>query len=317
MKKAVIIVAIVLIAVGLILFVGALLFGGNLKAKELSQKTYSIAEAFTGIRIETNLSDVQLVRSSDGACSVVTQEADKLTYSIGVQDGTLVIKSEDSRRWLDMLIPTRTNQVTVMLPSAAYAALSAKTETGDFSVPNNFTFDNIEIVCSTGDVQCAAQAAETLSIQTSTGDIALDGVSAASLKLSASTGDMQVNGAKIAGDVTVNVSTGMVTLTDVTCKNLRSEGSTGRVILKDVVADNELFLKRTTADVRFDACDAETITVHGGTGDVTGTLRSEKVFVCKASTGKVRVPDTQTGGKCEITVSTGDIIIEIAAPSNP
>jgi hypothetical protein len=41
-------------------------------------------------------------------------------------------------------------------------------------------------------------------------------------------------------------------------------------------------------------------------------LLSDKVFVTKATTGDISVPNTTTGGKCEIKVTTGDIKIEIA-----
>ena len=47
------------------------------------------------------------------------------------------------------------------------------------------------------------------------------------------------------------------------------------------------------------------------TGKVVGSLLSEKVFIAETSTGKVSVPKTTTGGKCEITTSTGDIKIEV------
>ena len=53
------------------------------------------------------------------------------------------------------------------------------------------------------------------------------------------------------------------------------------------------------------------IPVKTSTGDVTGNLRTEKVFVTKTSTGDVRVPNTASGGKCTITTSTGDIRITV------
>jgi len=64
--------------------------------------------------------------------------------------------------------------------------------------------------------------------------------------------------------------------------------------------------------VRLNTCDAESILIKTSTSDVTGTLRSEKVFLVKTSTGKVDVPESGSGGKCEITTSTGDIRIELA-----
>ena len=48
------------------------------------------------------------------------------------------------------------------------------------------------------------------------------------------------------------------------------------------------------------------------TGEVKGTLRSEKIFFTESDTGKISVPKSVTGGRCEITTDTGDIEIEIA-----
>ena len=58
-------------------------------------------------------------------------------------------------------------------------------------------------------------------------------------------------------------------------------------------------------------CDAAELEIKTGTGDVQGTLLSEKVFVVKTNTGKIQVPETVTGGKCKITTTTGDIRITV------
>ena len=47
------------------------------------------------------------------------------------------------------------------------------------------------------------------------------------------------------------------------------------------------------------------------TGDVRGSLLSEKVFIVNTDTGRKEVPDTITGGRCEITTDTGDVKITI------
>ena len=62
----------------------------------------------------------------------------------------------------------------------------------------------------------------------------------------------------------------------------------------------------------FDSSDAAEIFVKTSTGDVSGSLLTEKVFITDTSTGKVSVPKTTTGGKCELITSTGDIKIEIS-----
>ena len=108
----------------------------------------------------------------------------------------------------------------------------------------------------------------------------------------------------------INVSTGKTNLTDIKCKSLISDGSTGDFSLKNVIATEKFSIERSTGDVKFDDCDANEIWIKTDTGDVTGKLLSEKIFITETSTGDVNVPKSTNGGKCEITTSTGDIYIK-------
>ena len=110
----------------------------------------------------------------------------------------------------------------------------------------------------------------------------------------------------------LSLSTGDVFLSDITCDNLVSSGSTGDLEIKNVVANNKIDIKRSTGDIEFAGCDGAEIYISTNTGDVEGTLLSPKNFITKTSTGKIRVPKSNAGGKCEITTSTGDIEIEVS-----
>ena len=101
-----------------------------------------------------------------------------------------------------------------------------------------------------------------------------------------------------------------VTLTEVSAGNVSSIGDTGKLNMKNVIASEGFELERKTGDIRFEDCDAGEIRVRTSTGDVTGTLRTPKIFLTKTSTGKIVVPDSTTGGRCEITTTTGDIQLE-------
>jgi len=83
-------------------------------------------------------------------------------------------------------------------------------------------------------------------------------------------------------------------------------------VLKNVVAEEKLTIKRSTGHVKFESCDAAEINVKTDTGDVTGTLLSEKLFLCKTDTGRVDVPKATAGGVCEVTTDTGDIRLKIS-----
>ena len=81
--------------------------------------------------------------------------------------------------------------------------------------------------------------------------------------------------------------------------------------MNNVIAAEKFSIKRSTGDVKLDRSDAAELFVETDTGDVTGTLLSDKVFVVETDTGSVDVPKTITGGKCEIITSTGDINISV------
>ena len=89
-----------------------------------------------------------------------------------------------------------------------------------------------------------------------------------------------------------------------------SSGSTGDISLNSVIAVEKFSVERSVGDVKFISCDAAEIYVKTDTGDITGNLLSNKVFITHTATGNVDVPKTAEGGRCEITTDTGDIKIK-------
>ena len=157
----------------------------------------------------------------------------------------------------------------------------------------------------------------TLSLQTHGGKVesAAVGMGLAvvggELTLAVSTGKVEVRSAVCEGAVDVTVSTGRAILADISCKSFRSEGDTGELLMEHVIVAEQILIARSTGGVRLERCDAAELLVTTDTGDVTGTLLSEKVFITQSNTGSVSVPETTTGGKCKITTDTGDIRITL------
>ncbi len=131
-----------------------------------------------------------------------------------------------------------------------------------------------------------------------------------SLCVKVSTGDICVEGINV-GALDLTVSTGKVTLTDISCKSVISNGSTGDILLKNVVAAEKLFIERSTGDVKLVGSDAAEICIKTDTGDVTGSLLTDKTFVAQSDTGRVDVPKNVSGGRCEISTDTGNIKITV------
>ena len=319
MSKAIriwLIVAVALMLIGCILFIGVMA-GLNwnftlLATDQYETNEYPLSENFRSISIVTDTADIVFVPSENATCRVVCYEQANQKHSVSVRDGVLAIEVVDERKWYEYVgINVDSPKLTVYLPRGEYGALSIRSDTGEVQIPEDFGFESMEISEHTGRVTNYASVSGEMKIKTTTGDILLENVSVGTLVLSVSTGRVTVSDVLCERDVTVNVSTGRVSLVNVTCKNLISNGDTGEISLKNVIALEKFSIERSTGDVKFEGADAAEIFVETDTGDVKGTLLSEKVFVVETDTGRVNVPKSVTGGRCEITTDTGDVMITI------
>lgn len=298
--KSALIVATALVLIGCILFAGVMTRLGwdftKLSTTQYETNTHEVEVAFDGISIDTDTADIVFASSDDGSCRVVCYEEERARHTVAVEDGILSITGTDERSVHGVIghigINFSSPKITVYLPQTEYAVLHIEESTGDVEIRNDFTFRDVDIMCSTGDIR-------------------VEHISADSLMLSVSTGHVSVQNVICAGDVTVTVSTGRTELAGIACESLTSDGDTGDITLKNVIAAGMFSIERSTGDVKFDACDAAEIFVETDTGDVTGTLLTDKVFIAETDTGHVDVPKTIVGGRCEVTTDTGDIELGI------
>ena len=109
----------------------------------------------------------------------------------------------------------------------------------------------------------------------------------------------------------MKTSTGNIVLKNIVAENeVKAEASTGRVTLTSCVSDS-LEIETSTGDVILNASDAGSIDITTDTGKVEGSLLSPKIFDTETDTGKVRVPQSAEGGICKIRTNTGNIIITV------
>ncbi|MBE6671636.1 MAG: DUF4097 domain-containing protein [Ruminococcaceae bacterium] len=310
------IIAASLIVIGLVMFAAVMTSFDwdftKLNTYEYETNTHEINEKFNNISINTDTADIIFTVSDDDKCKIICYEQENLKHSVDVQNDTLTIKIDEEVKWYDRIgINFGSPSITIYLPMDEYASLHIKGSTGDIEIPDKFKFENVDISLSTGDVKFLSSASGLLKIKTSTGNIQAKNISVGSLKLSVSTGNVSLSKVNCEGDINIKVSTGRSNITDTRCKNVISNGSTGDITLTNVIATKKFSLKRSTGDIKFDRCDAYELSVKTDTGDVKGSLLTDKIFIPQTDTGKVNVPKSTTGGKCEITTDTGDIIISI------
>lgn len=303
-------------------FIGCILFAGvmsslrwdfsKLSTVKYETNTYEISKAFNHISMDTDTADIEFAISDNEICKVICYEDETAKHSVMVEDDTLVIKLIDNKPWYGYIgINFGKPKITVYLPKLDYTSLLICEATGDVEIPENFTFKDVDISLSTGDVDFRASASEVIQIKTSTGDICAENISTGTLELSVSTGKITVSKTNCKGDITVDVSTGKTYLEDIMCNSVISSGSTGDISLNNVIAVEKFLIKRGTGDIRFNLSDAAEIFAETDTGDVTGTLLTDKVFITQTDTGNIDVPKTAVGGRCEIITDTGNIKIKI------
>lgn len=326
-----------LITAALLILLGALLFVGVMAAAgwdlsglsgTVEQGSIPVGEAFERIVINGDTQDLRILPSEDGVCRV-DYALRRGSASAIVSGGTLTVELQRDTAWYRDFFQFGDSKVTLLVPMASYEALAVNSSTGDIEIAAGLRFESVEIELSTGDIRVLADAS-AVRVKGSTGNVTLENAEVGSLTVSLSTGDVRLSSVACPGTVDITVSTGRVVVESSALGALSTNGDTGDLTVKDTAISGavtverttgdvdlysstaaEITVKTSTGDVSFRAADAGEITVTTSTGDVRGTLRTEKIFIPRTSSGKIRVPETLTGGPCRITTSTGDIEITI------
>ena len=286
-----------LILAGCILLGGVLMANnfqwGALSTVKFETNKSELSQTFQNILIVTDTADIEFLPSDTTAGKVVCRELKKVRHTVAVQNGTLTVQVNDSRKWYEHIgIQFHTPKITLYLPKGEYGELSIQSSTGNATIPADFQFGSMDISLSTGHITNHASTSGDLHLKTDTGNIRVENISANAIAL--------------------HISTGNTTLTDITCKSLSSEGDTGNITLTNITATKKFSIERTTGDIKLMRCDAAEIIMTTDTGNISGNLLTNKIFITKTDTGNIDVPACTTGGTCQITTSTGNIKIHIA-----
>ena len=290
------------VAISLVL-IGCIILGGTmgilnwdfskLTTAKVVTNTYEIDQVFEDISITTDTAEIIFAPSDNEKASVICCEYENAKHSVVSENGALTVTLVDTRKWYNHIgIFSQSPQITVLLPQAQYGALTLHSDTGAITIPKDFHFDNIDITEHTGKVTNYASATGHIQIQTDTGAICIADVTADAIELSVSTGGIEV--------------------ANVQCQSFCSTGDTGDAQLTNVIATHKLSAETSTGHIRLDRCDAGALFLKADTGNITGSLLSDKVFIAHSDTGRVDVPKTTSGGKCEVSTDTGNIKISIA-----
>lgn len=330
-KKVSIIIAAASIVLGFII-----LFGVAIKADwdinkfntvDFKNVTYPVETNFENISVDISSGYFRIEASKDDTCKVVCNEDENTQNLISVENGILTIKERDISRWYDHIgFFWDYTEITVYLPENEYKKLTIHTSSGDIFVPETFSFENSEIKSSSGNVAFNASVSEAAIINTSSGDIYIRNTSPKLLDLSSSSGDIAISALDAKSDINVESTSGDINIRKVECERFVSKCTSGEIEIEGLKADaldvqttsgdvdimnadvfGNINIKCSSGDVELNDSDANSLYIKTTSGDVDGSLRSEKIFITDTNSGDIDVPNSVTGGKCEIYTNSGDI----------
>lgn len=308
------IISFVLIIAGAVLFAG-LMFKNNFNFAALDTtvyvtNAYDINDDFGNIYITADTADIDFKLSPDNSCRVVCFEKENSTHTVNIQNGALVINYNKPQSIKDTFsfINFNSPKITVYLPSNEYGELVIKGNTSDVDLPENFSFESITINATTSDVECKSSVADFINIKLTTGDVTVENITANNVTIATSTGDIEAENINCK-DFSFTATTGDAELENIKCESINSSATTGDITAENCVASGTFNIVRDTGDVTLKNSDAAEFFIKTNTGDVKGSINTPKIFITKTDTGRINVPYSVTGGKCEITTDTGDIKI--------
>lgn len=276
-KKIIILVVIILILSALMSAIcGISTLGIRLfkSSRSSSAETWTPKGNFSDIDIDTEVSDIRIYPADNDSVKVTWTGNSATKVSVNVRNGTLTIEEKANRRLFGLInLSGSSSVISVYLPKGAYDSIDIESDTGSIS-------------------------GQSLSVK--------------KLELKSDTGSVEFSDIKASQEVKVKNAVGKITLTNVTCRKLDAENNTGSIHLTNVTAEGSLKAESDVGSIHLDRCDAGSLDLKTDIGSITGSLRSEKIFITKTDLGSISVPNTTSGGTCKAETSTGRIELTIA-----
>lgn len=284
----------------------------------MAGKTYElrdivISEEFDGISMTTGSADIRVLLSESDEVHLECYEQKNIRHMVSIEENTLTINAVDTRKWWErMESPAEESCITLYLPYSKCGPLSIRSDTGKVEIAKDFRFEDVSVSTGTGNIACYASAKLEVRLKSSTGEILLADTKATAITLIGSMGKVTVSRVECTAILTVQSFDGDIELSDVACRRLRVAGKRGDLFLRRVTAVRSFILDRTSGNISFEDCDAQTVDIITTSGNVTGNLLSEKAFNVNTKSGKKDVPASMTGEACNITTDSGNVHITIS-----
>lgn len=307
-------VSVVLLAAlgGLCFGVVSCVKGCGVGQPRLRDRSVTVSEPFEGVSIDTALADIEIAPSEDGSVRIELREAKKLAFTCEVSEGLLKIVQRDMRKGVSRLaLIVHDPQATLYLPAGEYASLTVNANKGCVTVKSGLSFLRAEIKTVSASVDCEAEA-EIIEISSEFGDVSLKGMTAGRINAVMGEGAFTAEGVSSAERLSAISFSGRVELKDALCGDIDISAEESEIIFDNVTASGYLLAYSAEGSIEFKSSDAASIKAATVSGDITGTLRTGKIYAAPEDPSRVSVPaSAEGGGLCELESETGRINIEI------
>ena len=296
-------------------------------------KTEQVIEGeFSNIEISNLQQDLRVVASPDGVCRISYYGNERLSLATVIEDGVLRIVMQDMRDWRDYIniVNAEREMAVLYLPEGSYGTLRVKVGSMDLVLEREICIARLEADVSSGIIDSLAQITDGVDIKGSTGSLHLENVSGGDITIERSSGDVVLKHCRAAkttltlfsgdvvmedvgGEIVATTSSGDIEIEDAELTTLTLKLSTGDVELKRTVVQTELRIETSTGDIVMKRSDAAHMILVTSSGDVELELLRGKGYYVQTSSGSVSYPAHDTnGGLCNVTTSSGDVMITVA-----
>lgn len=257
-------------------------------------KTIVIDDAFHSIQIDDVPCDIRIVPASGDTCTVTYTDTDWMTHEIGVSDGTLTIKTEDTSDWTDHLfnITIEALSVTISLPENVLDKLDLSAVSGSIQVASGIEASVVNLSTTSGDIECFATVTDSLAASSTSGCVELDSIGRCEVSISTTSGDIFLARAHL--------------------ESLSAGTSSGEIELESITIGGHMDLSSISGDIELENVDASSARISTTSGEVEGAILTPKRFLTETTSGEIRVQNTFDASEVwEVSTTSGDIELTI------
>ena len=217
---------------------GSFKYHVGVSKKLIEKKEYDYVN---NISIKTNMSDVNIKKSTDGKVKVELYSNHIKEYSINNESGELKIYLSDNKRWFNFFRNKIAN-IVIYLPDGYDKEITINSNTGDINI-ENFSLCTVNAFLDYGNIK--VDNLDTLKASLNTGDIKVGTVG--DLVISARTGDVKVENVNNYLDINTNI---------------------GDIKLERVTLNNNSNIKSNIGDIKIKSLNGRYVNANSRVGEV-------------------------------------------------